>query len=298
MPETADTKVWFITGTSSGLGLHLVKAVLARGDLVIATVRDKSKLENIEDRFPAEDSPEGQRLRVVDLDVTLGIELISRVVESAIEVWGRIDVLVNNAAYAEIGAFEELGSRAFRAMYDINVFGVIDVTNAVLPHMRERRSGTIVQVGSRLAWEAERPGRSIFASSKAAVHAFTESLASEVLPFNIHVLSFQPGGFRTEAILATPIHSVNPIRDYDDLRTRMVDRLTVATEKVLVGDPRKGMNVLVDVVRGEGKAQGNQLPRYLVLGPGAAEVVIEKCKVMQEAAQEWRWVTEDLWLDT
>jgi short-subunit dehydrogenase len=177
------------------------------------------------------------------------------------------------------------------------VFGNIDVTVAFLPYMRERKSGTIIQLGSRIVWTPEMPGISLYASSKAAVHTFSETLACEVAPFNINVLIFEPGGFRSRGTIEGGIDTSNPIPDYNDTRENMLEMRNRASE-VFRGDPRKLMEFLVDVIKSEGKAEGKPLPKYLVCGPGANEGLLGKCEIMRNAVDEWRWVTKELLLDS
>lgn len=160
------------SGASSGLGMRLVRSVLRRGDRVIATARSIEKLKeahknivfssldaNAEGRGDVQD-----RLRLLALEVTSGINILKGIVDEAVGFWGHIDVLVNNAGAGYLGLIEEGGSEMARMQFNTNVFGVLDVTNAVLPHMRAAKSGTIVNVGSRSVWRSEIPslGRSCY----------------------------------------------------------------------------------------------------------------------------------------
>lgn len=150
-------------GTSSGFGKRLVASVLARGDCVIATARNPEKLRAV---FPQSE----RRLHLLQLDVSDPVEVVQQRVKDALAVWGRIDVVVNNAGYGVKAVLEEGGSLAAFTQFQTNLFGVLNVTNAVLPHMRERRSGTVVIIGSRSAWRAEVSPAGLYAASKAAVH--------------------------------------------------------------------------------------------------------------------------------
>ncbi|CDO77189.1 hypothetical protein BN946_scf184747.g2 [Trametes cinnabarina] len=213
-------KIWLVTGTSSGFGKRLVLSILARGDCVIATARN---LEKLRATFPA---AERSRLHLLQLDVSDSAEVVQQRVREALAVWGRIDVVVNNAGYGVKAVLEEGGSLAALTQFQTNVFGVLNVTNAVLPHMRERRSGTVVIIGSRSAWRPEVSPAGFYAASKAAVHgerhlrsssplpshltdalrhlppAIGETYASELRPFGIRVLIVAPGAFRTEGVHA------------------------------------------------------------------------------------------------
>ncbi|TFK96573.1 hypothetical protein BDV98DRAFT_614345 [Pterulicium gracile] len=284
------SKVWFITGTSVGLGFELVNAVLARGDRVIATARDISNLKDI--------YPDSDNLRFLKLDVTAGIEAIREVADKAEAFWGHVDVVVNNAGYAEIGLIEESGSAAFKKQYDTNVFGLIDVTTAFLPYMRERKSGIFVQMGSRSAWSSELHGIAMYASSKAAVRAFSETLATEVASFGIKVLIMEPGGFQSRGTSNFNVNEASKIPEYAEAHAIM-DRISKALSQMFKGDPRKLGEFVVDVVKGEGKAAKElMLPRYLVCGPGANEGVLAKCETMKAAVEYWQWVTPELLVDT
>ncbi|KAF7377598.1 UBR-type domain-containing protein [Mycena sanguinolenta] len=231
--------VWLITGTSSGFGSCLVASVLARGDRVIATARSVGSISHLE---------ENPNVRVRQLDVTAGAAAIAAIVDEAVGVWGRLDVVVNNAGMGYPGLLEEGGSGLLRTQFEVNFFGIMDVCAACLPHMRARKSGTIVIVGSRSAWKPEIPGLGVYATSKAAVHALSEALTVEVAPHGVRVLLVEPGAFRTK-IAATPFFQQNDIADYDEMRRVGVARFgsLTGTEP---GDPAKAMEVVVDVVRG------------------------------------------------
>ncbi|KAJ3555237.1 hypothetical protein NM688_g2693 [Phlebia brevispora] len=163
--------VWYITGTSSGFGKRLVPLLLERGDKVIATARTLSKIE---------DFPPSKNLRIQQLDVTDGAQAIKHKIDEAVQWFGRIDVLVNNAGTPLQSVIEEGGSDQFRKQYEVNVFGQLDVTTAVLAHMRPRRSGTIVMMCSRLSWWPVNPCSGLYASSKAALRGPSCDLSMEV----------------------------------------------------------------------------------------------------------------------
>lgn len=266
--DDAGTKVWLITGTSSGMGRSLVKAALERNDKVIATAR---VLEQIQDLRTLADS---SRLYLMQLDITDSQEVINSKVTEAIDVWGRIDVLVNNAGTGVKMILEEGGVEGIIRQFKTNVFGVMAVTYAVLPHMRRRESGTIVITGSRSAFANEFPSVGTYAASKAAVHTLGESLATELRPFSIRVLILQPGSFRTDCIMY-PNFAEKKIKDYQE-----VDQKTRAYFGTLNGkqpnDPDRGMDIVVDVVRGEGRAAGKPFPLWLALGADAVRDIRAK----------------------
>lgn len=281
----SDPQVWLITGTSSGFGRRLVSIVLERGDRVVATARSLQKIQ---------DFPQSPNLHLLELDVTSGTTVIKEQVDEAAKVWGRIDVLVNNAGIGLLGILEECGVDKMIKQFRPNVFGVLDVTNAALPYMRERKSGTVVIIGSRSAWRPEVTGLGAYASSKAAVQVMGETLAVELAPFNIRVLIVEPGAFRTENIYSNKFDTwTNPIPDYDETRAETLARFEAIPGKQ-PGDPMKAMKFVVDVVRGEGVAAGREWPSYLVLGEDAERDVRNKCMMMLKHLDEWKDVIRDV----
>jgi len=280
----SDSNVWLITGTSSGFGRRLVSIVLERGDRVVATARSLQKIQ---------DFPQSPNLHLLELDVTAGTAAIKERVDEAAKVWGRIDVLVNNAGIGLPGILEECGVDRLQRQFRPNVFGVLDVTNAALPYMRERKSGTVVIIGSRSAWRPEIRGIGSYASSKAAVHVMGETLAVELASFNIRVLIVAPGAFRTENIYSNKFDTTHPIPDYDETRAKALLRYETVPGKQ-PGDPAKAMKIVVDVVRGEGVAVGREWPLYLVLGEDAEQDVRNKCMKVFKHLDEWQDVIRDV----
>jgi NAD(P)-dependent dehydrogenase (short-subunit alcohol dehydrogenase family) len=266
----SDPKVWLIT---------------ERGDRVVATARSLQKIQ---------DFPQSPNLHLLELDVTSGTTVIKERVDEAAKVWGRIDVLVNNAGIGLLGILEECGVDKMIRQFRPNVFGVLDVTNAALPYLRERKSGTIVIIGSRSAWRSEVTGLGAYASSKAAVQVMGETLAVELAPFNIRVLIVEPGAFRTENIYSNKFDTwTNPIPDYDETRAETLAKYE-AIPGNQPGDPMKAMKFVVDVVRGEGVAAGREWPSYLVLGEDAERDVRNKCMMMLKHLDEWQDVIRDV----
>ncbi|KAJ8473653.1 hypothetical protein ONZ51_g7728 [Trametes cubensis] len=276
MSKSTKQLVWFITGTSSGFGRELVKSAVARGDLVIATARSLGKIQDFEHI---------ETVRTLQLDVTEGLSSIKAKVDQAAGYFGRIDVLVNNAGQGFKTILEEGGSDVLREQFDVNFFGLIDVTNAVLPHMRSRRSGTIVHIGSRSNWSPEIPGIGAYASSKAAVRVYAETLNAEISPFGIRSLIVEPGAFRTHSMDAQWSEGTR-IAEYDEMRDAVKARLA-AVEKAFRGDPAKAMELLTDVVRGEGKAAGRPWQLYLPIGGAAIDAISGKARKMIEVVDGW-----------
>ncbi|KAI0754392.1 NAD-P-binding protein [Daedaleopsis nitida] len=287
MVEIKGELVWFITGTSSGFGRELVHAALTRGDCVIATTRN---LENIQD------FPKTEKIRLLQLDVTEGFPSIKAKFDQAVGHFGRIDVLVNNAGMGYKALLEEAGSDLLRKQFEVNFFGLADVTNAALPHMRARRSGTVVLMGSRSSWAPEVQGAGTYVSSKGAVRVFGECLNAELTPFGIRTLILEPGAFRT-ASLDGEMYTDNRIPDYDEMRAEAMKRIKWAREH-MPGDPVKAMELLVDVVRGEGKAKGKAWPLYLPMGAITDDAIQAKTKKMLNVLDEWRDIIRDLDLDS
>lgn len=183
------TKTWLITGASRGLGLEIARAALAAGDSVVATARSPQRLADAL-------GLDGERLHGVGLDVT-DPKGAARVAQAAIDRFGRIDVLVNNAGHAQLGWFETISDAQVRQQFEVNVFGAISVARAVLPHMRARRSGLIVAISS-VSGLAASPGGSIYSASKFALEGWMEGLAQEVEPLGIRSLLVEPGMLRTD----------------------------------------------------------------------------------------------------
>ncbi|KAL0947768.1 hypothetical protein HGRIS_013845 [Hohenbuehelia grisea] len=287
--------VWLVTGTSSGFGQRLVKSALGRGDYVIASARSLKKLEETLQKSPGNE----EKLRLLELDVTSGFANIKHQIDAAVKIFGRIEVLVNNAAQVLLNTIEEGGTNCLREQFEVNVFGAIDTANAVIPYMRAQGSGTIVNIGSRSAWKPEIVGVGPYGSSKAALHALTETLALELAPFNIQVLLVAPGAFRTEGayVYGEPWAKAELIPEYEAARGATSSRLA-ATRAVLKGDPDKAMEAVVDVVRGEGVASGRELPLYLILGDDAEVDIRAKLGKVGKALDEWVDVTRSLSLDT
>jgi NAD(P)-dependent dehydrogenase (short-subunit alcohol dehydrogenase family) len=206
------TKVWLVTGASRGLGLAICRAALDRGDHVVATARTPASLEPLAAANP--------RALVLRLDVTDATS-IRDAVREAVQRFGRIDVVVNNAGYGHVGAIEELSDDELRQQYEVNVFGVLRVTRAVLPQLRHQRSGHLVQMSS-LNGIVGMAGGGHYAASKFAVEGMSESLAEEVAPLGIRVTIVEPGPYRTEfagagARFARPMvdyaPTVGPVRE-------------------------------------------------------------------------------------
>ncbi|KAH7389144.1 hypothetical protein BKA64DRAFT_130702 [Cadophora sp. MPI-SDFR-AT-0126] len=268
---------WFITGCSSGFGEQFVHSILARGDKIIATARKLDSITHLREAGAA----------VLQLDITDDQESIDALIEKALKIYGSIDVLVNNAAYISVGTWEELGYEDFRAQFETNVFGTIKVTRALLPHFRQRHKGTVVFIGSLSGWIGH-PGCGAYAGSKFALEGIVESLQGEVSPFGIRTLLMEPGRFRTKLLSSQNMKTVQPaIGDYSKFSKAMVAGLQEGDRKQ-PGDPAKFVEYVLDLVRGEGIAGGQEVPFRLPLGKDVFDDVKRKCEETLKLLEDWR----------
>ncbi|MCY1073168.1 oxidoreductase [Archangium lansingense] len=197
-------RVWFITGASRGFGALIAAEALAAGDAVVATAREP---KSIVAKFG-----EHPRLLAVRLDVTQE-EQARAAAEEAIKRFGRIDILVNNAGYGLLGAVEEASAKDVERVFSTNVFGLLTVTRAVLPHMRSQRSGRVINISSLGGYGAY-PGWGVYCATKFAVEGLTEALAAELAPLGIHATVVEPGFFRTDFLDGQSLSVAEPIADY------------------------------------------------------------------------------------
>jgi NAD(P)-dependent dehydrogenase (short-subunit alcohol dehydrogenase family) len=199
-------RVWLITGASSGFGLAIAEAALERGDSVVATARTERSVEGLE---------EGDRVALVPLDVTEPDQRTA-VVEAAIERFGRIDVLVNNAGRTQVGAVEETTDGELRDLFDVHFFAPAALTRAVLPQMRKQGGGAIVQMSS-VGGQVTAAGFGAYCATKFALEGFTETLQEEVAPFGIHTLIVEPGAFRTGLFRPGAAYESAEMEEYVDI---------------------------------------------------------------------------------
>ncbi|VDB82732.1 unnamed protein product [Peniophora sp. CBMAI 1063] len=281
--------VWFITGASKGLGLALARQALLRGDLVVATARDTSRIET---ELFSDTRIERSHAFTLNLDISWPFHRLAQITADAVQHWGRIDVLVNNASlWVGAGASEEVGADFFQRSITTNLIGTINVTNAVLPYMRTARIGTIAIFGSRSVYMNGISGVAPYTSTKAALHAYGESLSTELKPFAIKVVVVLPGNFNTNPGGGLASTTGPPISDYDDFRKNLHSMMEKRNEIPNKGDPVKGMDALVDVVRGEGKAASKESwPLWLFLGDDGIQNVRERLKVMGDTVDRWESV--------
>ena len=269
------SKVWLVTGSASGLGRSIAEAVLASGDRLVATARDPRRLEDLVEKH-------GDRVRTAPLDVADEVAAHAAV-QVAVEQFGRLDVVVNNAGYGDVAPFEQLSSERFKAVIDTNFYGVVNVTRAVLPIMRSQKSGCILQissVGGRLAL----PGSTPYHAAKWAVGGFTESLAQEVAPFGVKVCALEPGGMRTD--WGTRAHKDMPdlLPDYEPSVGAVVKALESLWGQEN-SDPGKVAQVIVRL------AACDHLPAHLLLGSDAVRYAGEAEAARAADAEKWREIS-------
>ncbi|MEY2570634.1 MAG: hypothetical protein QOE63_984 [Acidimicrobiaceae bacterium] len=262
-----DERVWFITGTSTGLGRALAEAVLEGGGRVVATARRVEAISDLEQRWP-------DAAKALALDVT-DFSAIAEVVQAAAATFGRIDVAVNNAGHALIGAFEELTMQQLRAQLETNFFGAWAVTQAVLPLMRTQRRGTIVNISSQGGMVGT-PGTSAYSASKFALEGMSESLLAEVGGLGLRVLIVEPGAFRTDMRKRSLETSEHRIADYPDYGAAL--RLLDGAQ---VGDPRLAAAAIIKAV------SAPKPPQRLVLGAGAVAQVRNKLEAAMADLVTW-----------
>ncbi|MBD0383864.1 oxidoreductase [Paenibacillus sedimenti] len=265
-------KAWFITGAARGIGFEILKAVLETGDNVVATVR--SSAESLADKLG---NPEN--LQVVLLDINDEQQAIAAA-NQAVQKFGKIDVLVNNAGFGLLSAVEEATAEEVRKNFETNVFGLLNVTRAVLPHMRQRRSGHIINFSS-VGGLSGYIGWGVYGATKFAVEGLTESLALELAPLGIHATVVAPGFFRTEFLDAASLtRSGNIIPDYAETVGEMRKFATQANKKQ-PGDPVKLAKAIVQVANAE------KPPVHLPLGKDSLQRYREKTANFEKDIQAW-----------
>jgi NAD(P)-dependent dehydrogenase (short-subunit alcohol dehydrogenase family) len=268
-------RVWLITGTSQGFGSELVRAALQRGDLVVATSRTPSK---VAEAFP----DAGERLFALSMDLRDEAQ-ITDAVQLAIARFGHIDVLVNNAGHGLLGAIEETSDAEVRNVFETNVFGLLRVTRAVLPSMRKRRRGHIVNISS-IGGLVGSPGWGIYNSTKFAVEGISEALFQELAPLGIGVTVVEPGLFRTDFLGGSLTVANRALQDYVGTagRTRTWRGDTHGQQQ---GDPGRGAEAIVKSITAE------RPPLHLLLGADAYERAHKKLDAIRSEFEAWRETT-------
>lgn len=268
-----NSKVWYVTGASRGLGLSLIKKLLAAGYHVAATSRSVDELQNA--------VGVNDQNRFLPLNVNLAnAEEIRGSIEKTIANFGSIDVVVNNAGYGMAVTVEELEEEKMKAIFDINVFAVINVTRFVLPYMRKQRTGHIINIAS-VAGFAGAPGWSVYAATKSAIISFSEVLALDLHELGIKVTAVGPSGFRTGFLTKDSLDMIETkISDYEAVATTQSRYAEMNGKQD--GDPEKAASLFIQL------AESPSPPLHLWLGANAIERVSEKLKLMNQELETWK----------
>lgn len=261
--DKSNKRVWFVTGASSGFGRAIVDDVLRRGDQVVAAVRNPESLADLKGR---------DDVMVVRLDVTKRDE-IEASVRAAMDRFGHVDVLVNNAGYSIVGAVEETSDAELHEAMDTMFFGAVALTRALLPSMRERRTGTIVQITS-MGGLTTAPGFGVYCAAKHALEGLSECMAQELAPLGVRVLIVEPGAFRT-ALFGSRFRTM-PAMDAYAASVGPTRAYAADNDGAQAGDPNKAAAAIADVVTG-----GDPLPLRLPLGADAVEGIRAKLANVQ-----------------
>ncbi|MFD3467117.1 oxidoreductase [Streptomyces sp. NPDC058682] len=267
--------VWFGTGASRGLGAEITREALDRGHSVIATARDASSVLRAYPNKPA-------GLLAVNADVT-EVGQLTVAVQAGLAEFGQIDIVVNNAGYGLVGAVEEVSEEAARALFDVNVFGVLNTLRATLPTLRARRSGHVLNIGS-VGGFATAPGVGLYGASKFALEGISEALHGELAPLGVRVTIVEPGGFRTDFLNRSSMR-VEPASIADYVAGAGPVREALArNDGHQPGDPVKAAKAIVDVT------EAAEPPLRLQLGADAIERVEAKLDLVRRELDGWRHV--------
>jgi len=265
-------RVWFITGASRGLGALMAEAALADGNAVVAAGHNAAAIVERLGESPA--------LLPVALDVTSEAQA-KAAVDAAVEKFGRIDVLINNAGFGLLAAVEESSDADVRRMYDTNVFGLLNVTRAVLPVMRKQRSGHVINMSSIGGYRSG-AGFGVYCSTKFAVEGITEALHAELKPLGIHATVVEPGYFRTDFLDGSSLLVGKDIIDDYDETSGNVRRFAVGMNHNQPGDPQKLATALVTLV------DAQTPPLRLPLGTDTLKAIAEKNEYVTTETEAWK----------
>jgi NADP-dependent 3-hydroxy acid dehydrogenase YdfG len=268
-------KAWFITGASTGFGRLLAEEVLKAGGKVVATARKLEKISDLEQTYP-------QHAKALALDVTDAGQVDSAVTQ-AFAPFGEVDVLVNNAGYGVAGAIEEVAESEFMPMYETNVFGLLRVTRAFLPHLRKQRSGHILNLSS-IGGLIGGQGIGMYNATKFAVEELSEALAAELAPLGIKVTVIEPGPFRTDFLGRSGVVAAKRIPDYDATAGNM-RKYFAENDGKQAGDPLKAVHAMMEVV------ESPNPPLHLLLGKSALQRFRGKLDTWQKEIAAWETVT-------
>ena len=265
-----DRKAWFITGSSTGFGRALAERVLERGDRVVATARRPETVEDLVERYP-------ERALALRLDVTDPAQ-VKGAVSAAIERFGRLDVVVNNAGYGLFGGVEEVTEEQLRAQFETNVFGALAVTRAVLPQLRRQGSGHLLQISS-VAGQGALPGLGLYCASNWALEAFSQALAAEVAPLGIGVTIIEPGAFATDFGTRSLVVA-DAMPEYANT-VGVVREGFASMDRSRIGDPIRAAEVMMEVV------EAAEPPLRLALGGDSLETIRAELAGRQAELERW-----------
>jgi NAD(P)-dependent dehydrogenase (short-subunit alcohol dehydrogenase family) len=269
-----DKKVWFITGASKGLGLALTKLLLSKGDKVASTSR------NIEE-FTKNITEHQENFLPLEVDITAD-ESVKNAVKQAVDKFGRLDVIVNNAGYSLVGSMEEISDEEFRRTIDVNLFGTVNVIRAAMPYLRQQQSGHIINISSNAGYVGF-ANASSYNAAKFAVIGISEALALETKPFGLQVTVVAPGQFRTNFMdKGSLTFAKNKIPVY---KLEEAEKMWTEFSGQQPGDPEKLVNILADL------AGNPNAPLHLLLGPDTYELVTEHRKKEKQEIEDWKKVT-------
>jgi NAD(P)-dependent dehydrogenase (short-subunit alcohol dehydrogenase family) len=268
-------RVWLITGASRGLGALIAEAALADGNAVVAAGRNAAAIAERLGNSPA--------LLPVALDVTDEAQA-KAAVEAALEKFGRIDVLINNAGFGLVGAIEESSDADVRRMYDTNVFGLLNVTRAVLPVMRSQRAGHVINMSSIGGYRAA-AGFGAYSSTKFAVEGLTEALRAELAPLGIHATVVEPGYFRTDFLDASSLMVAPKVIEDYDATSGNVRRRAVSMNHNQPGNPEKLAQAILKLV------DAQTPPLRLPLGTDTLKAIAEKNAYVAQETEAWKTVS-------
>lgn len=278
------SRVWLITGCSSGFGLQLARVAASCGDRVLAASRNPSKADKLV----------GQKnIELVRLDHNEPLTKIKEAIESIISAHGTIDIVVNNAAYVQAGTVEEATPEETLRQFQANVFGPLNLYRAVLPHLRRKGQGTLVTIGSMAAWYPMN-SCNLYNSSKAALRWAALGLGEEVKVFGIQHCLVEPGFFRTGLLKPDAnfagTSATTRLADYDEINAA-ADQNLKSFHGIQLGNPAKGAEIIYQVVTSTGVAEGKPLPDFLPLGSDANTEISKAAHKVLDAIDEWRSVS-------
>ncbi|CDQ18157.1 NADP-dependent 3-hydroxy acid dehydrogenase YdfG [Halobacillus karajensis] len=267
----AESKVWFITGCSTGFGREIAKKVILEGYKVVVTARNMAQIENL--------SPDNENVLVLKLDVT-DKNQVREAVNQTIVKFGRIDVLVNNAGIGYFSSVEESIEEETRKMFEINFWGLMNVTNEVLPHFRSQKSGHIINLSS-ISGLASSPAVGYYNATKYAVEGISESLAEEVAVAGIKVTLIEPSSFRTDWAGRSANRTQTTISEYKGTVGKRIDQPSGQE----AGDPKKLADSVLAV------AESEKPPLRLLLGGDAYEIATKKFTTLLNEIEDWKETT-------